>query len=88
MCPWDMDAPALTYRQTGSRWLTDLKSTYTVQLIMLKLYAKYQIILPSRSCEIFDENVLDERTDVQTDIGKNLMPPTAFYLSFRSTKFS
>jgi hypothetical protein len=45
MCPWDMDAPALTYRQTGSRWLTDLKSTYTVQLIMLKLYTKYQIIL-------------------------------------------
>jgi hypothetical protein len=37
---------------------------------MLKLYAKYQIILPSRSCEIFDENVLDGRADVQTDIGK------------------
>jgi hypothetical protein len=55
MCQWDMDAPTLTYRQTGSRWLTDLKSAYTVQLIMLKLYAKYQIILPSRSCEVFDE---------------------------------
>ena len=35
-----MDTPALTYRQTGSRWLTDLKSTCTVQLIMLKLYTK------------------------------------------------
>ena len=70
MCPWDMDAPALTYWQTGSRWLTDLKSTYTVQLMMRKLYAKYQIILPSRSCKIFDEHFLDGRTDVQTDIGK------------------
>ena len=66
--------PALTYRQTGSRWLTDLKSTYTVQLIMLKLYTKYQIILPSRSCEIFDEIVLDGRKDVQTDIGKTYYP--------------
>ena len=74
MCPWGMDAPALTYRQTGSGWPTDLKSTYTVQLIMLKLYTKYQIILPSRSCEIFDEIVLDGRKDVQTDIGKTYYP--------------
>ena len=44
--------------------------TCTVQL-MMKLYTKYQIILPSRSCGIFDDNFLDGRMYRRTLVNLN-----------------
>ena len=58
MCPWDMDAPAsFSYRQTGSRRMTDLKRGDTVQLTMVMLQTKYQIIPTYTGKEIFYENL-------------------------------
>jgi hypothetical protein len=51
-----MDAPALTYRQTGSRWLTDLKSTYTVQLIMQSSIPNIKSFCPVEAVKIFNSH--------------------------------
>ena len=58
MCPWDTDAPAsISYRQTGSRRMKDLKRGDTVQLTMFMLQTKYQIIPTYTGQEIFYENL-------------------------------
>ena len=43
-------------QKTGSKCVTDLKRGETVQVTILKLQIKYQLICMYRSLEIFDEN--------------------------------
>ena len=57
MCPWDTDAPAKSYvRKTGTWYVTSMKVAYTIQLMVLKLHTKFQIIPISCFRVLADEN--------------------------------
>ena len=89
MCPWDMDAPALTYRQTGSRWMADRSvkhlhgTTHHAEALLpnIKSFCPVEVV-KSLTNIFWTDGRMYRRTLVKPNT------PTAFYLSFRSIKFS
>ena len=58
-------------RQTGSRNLTGTKTLPTIWYTYMMLVTKYQIVTEKNATK----NILDGRTDRQTDRGKTEYPP-------------